>query len=166
MPGKLSRDMHDFLCLLDNYQVEYLICGGHAVAFHGYARLTQDIDIFTRPSKENARRLFKALKDFGFENAGLPEEAFAEEKAVATLGVQPNQIDILTSIGGKVAEDIDWQGVEGELDGHPVRFVIFDDLLAAKRAAGRLKDLADLEELEAIRAMSEENRNGIRNVES
>lgn len=152
--NKLSTDMLDLLELLDTHGVQYLICGGHAVAFHGYPRLTKDIDIFVRPTKDNARRLFEALEAFGFGNAGLVEEAFAKERAVASLGVSPNQIDILTSIGGRSASEIDWKGIPGELDGHPVRFVVLDDLLAAKRAAGRTKDLADLEELEAIRAMA------------
>lgn len=147
---KLSQDMRDFILLLNRHGVDFLICGGHAVAFHGYPRLTKDIDLFIRPSPENAHRLFNALRDFGFGNAGLPEESFAREGAVASLGVQPNQIDILTSIGGKRADCIDWAGVAGRLDGIEVNFVTLEDLLAAKREAGRLKDLADLEELQAI----------------
>ncbi len=147
---RLTTDMHDFLRLLKAHQVEFLICGGHAVAFHGHPRLTKDIDIFVRPTPDNARRLFVALTEFGFGQAGIPEHVFAIEGTAVSLGMQPNQIDLLTSVGGKNCNDIDWQGRPGVLDGIAVRFLALDDLLAAKRAAGRLKDLADLEELEAM----------------
>jgi len=150
MPRKrhlLSKDMKEFIELLHRHQVEFLICGGHAVAFHGYPRLTMDLDLLVKPSPANARRLMAALADFGFGNADIPPTAFTRRGSAVTLGAQPNQIDLLTSIGKTDDASLFSRAVPGELDGIPVRYVAKPDLIKAKREAGRPKDLADIDEL-------------------
>ncbi len=128
--------------------VEFAICGGHAVAYHGYPRLTMDVDILLLPSEENARRVMAALEEFGFGRAGIPLEAFTRERTAITLGEQPNQVDLLTSMSHTPTEDVLKHAVWGELAGLKVRFVSRSDLIEAKRQAARPKDLADLDELE------------------
>ena len=60
---KLQRDLREFIELLNSRQIEYLVVGGHAVAYHGHPRYTGDIDFLVRPTSENAARLHAALAD-------------------------------------------------------------------------------------------------------
>jgi hypothetical protein len=145
---KLQVDLREFVELLNSRLVEYVIVGGHAVAFHGYPRFTGDIDFFVRPSSQNAARLLDVLATFGFGDVGLDEATFTQPDKVIQLGRPPNRIDLLTSISGLDFDEA-WAGrIDAELDGIPVRFPSRDSLLRNKRAAGRAKDLADVEALE------------------
>ena len=143
----ISRDMQEFLHLLNHHHVTFAVCGGHAVAYHGYSRLTMDVDILILPSEENARRLGLALKEFGFGNAGIPIAAFTKEGTAVSLGVQPNQIDLLTSMSSQPTSEIIHNSVPTILAGIPARVVAKADLIRAKRESARPKDLADLCEL-------------------
>ena len=145
---KLQNDLREFIELLNSHAVDYLIVGGHAVAYHGYPRYTGDIDVFVRASRENALKLVAALAAFGFGQVGLDADTFTESEKVVQLGRPPNRIDILTSISG-VSFETAWDGrIGADLDGVPVCFIGRADLVANKRAAARQKDLADLEEIE------------------
>ena len=146
----LTRDFKDFLQLLKKHKVKFLICGGHAVGFHGYPRLTMDFDILIYPSKANAERIMVALNEFGFGKAGIPLEAFLQEGTAVTLGVQPNQIDLLTSVSHQPAVEIFKNAVQGKLEGFNVLFISKNDLINAKKSSNRLKDRADAEELEKM----------------
>lgn len=145
---KLQKDLREFIELLNSHGVEYLVVGGHAVAYHGHPRYTGDIDFFVRPSAENAERVASAIAAFGFPEAALNAAVFTEPDRVVQLGRPPYRIDILTSISGLSFEDA-WSGhIESALDQLPVRFIGKNALLANKRAAGRPKDLADVDELD------------------
>lgn len=153
MPRKrslISKDMREFIRLLHQHHVEFLVCGGHAVAFHGYPRLTLDLDILVKPSAVNARKLMAALADFGFGAAGIPAAGFTKRGTAVTLGVQPNQIDLLTSVGLTDDETLFSRAVAGNLDGLTISYIGVADLIKAKREAGRPKDLADLDELTRV----------------
>jgi hypothetical protein len=133
---------------LNSHAVEYLIVGGHAVAFHGYPRLTIDLDFFVRPDRENARRLLAVLDAFGFGQVGLDEDAFTNPDKIVQLGLPPNRIDLLTGISGVSFEEAWPRRVAGLLDGLPVAFLGREELIKNKRASGRPKDLADVLEIE------------------
>ena len=148
MRQRISPDVKELLELFNQHGVDYLVCGGHAVAFHGYPRLTMDFDVLVRPEPENAKRLMAALQDFGFGAAGIPMDAFLTPGSAVTLGAQPNQVDLLTSISSQSDAVLFSNAVPGEIEGVPVRFVGRDDLITAKREANRPKDLADVAELE------------------
>jgi hypothetical protein len=140
--------------LLNSNAVEFIIVGGHAVAYHGYPRFTGDIDVWVRPTPENADRVLAALTAFGFDHLGLGRDDFTRPQSIVQLGRPPNRIDILSSVTG-VGFDDAWAGREpGVLDGVPVSFVGRAELLRNKRATGRLKDLADVEEIEKVAAES------------
>ena len=66
METKLPEDFREFLKLLNANGVKYLLIGGYAVGFYGYPRATNDMDIFVSKDSDNAERLVKALKEFGF----------------------------------------------------------------------------------------------------
>ncbi len=145
---QLPDDIQALLEVMLKNDVEFAICGGHAVAYHGYPRLTMDVDILLLPTRDNARRVMAALEEFGFGQAGIPLEAFTCEGTAITLGEQPNQADLLTSMSDTPTEDVLKHAIWGELAGLKVRFVSRSDLIEAKRQAARPKDLADLDELE------------------
>ena len=150
MPA-ISRDIRDLIRLFRKHGVEFAVCGGHAVAFHGYPRLTMDVDLLLTPDPANAERVMRALREFGFGQAGVPEAVFCRRGTAVTLGVQPNQVDLLTSMSRTSTHEIVSRSVMGRLAGVPVRFVSLEDLLAAKQQAGRQKDLADIEGLRGPR---------------
>jgi hypothetical protein len=148
--AKLQDDLREFVELLNSHNVEYLVVGGHAVAFHGYPRFTGDIDFFIRMTPSNAERLLAVLSEFGFGTVGITACDLLEPKRVIRLGYPPNQIDILTSISG-VDFDAAWDArVESEMDNQPVTIIGWSELLRNKRAAGRQKDLADVDKLVAV----------------
>src|SRR5262249_38390104 len=66
-PRSLTKDFKEFLQCLNAHGVEYLVIGGHAVAFHGYPRATADLDVWVAVNQKNAVRLVAALKEFGFD---------------------------------------------------------------------------------------------------
>jgi hypothetical protein len=148
--AKLQTDLKEFIGLLNSHHVEYLLVGGHAVAFHGYPRFTGDIDFLIRATPSNADRVLRTLSDFGFGNLGISEADLIEPGRVVQLGQPPNRIDILTSISD-VDFDSAWQSrANAMIDGQPVTILGFEELLRNKRASGRQKDLADIDKLVAV----------------
>jgi len=145
-----SRDMLDLLEILNRWQVQYLIVGGRAVNAYTEARGTKDLDIWTNPTPDNARRIYAALKEFGAPLFGATEESFVRKDDFLFIGVPPNRIDILKDIPGVEFDDC-WEKRQtfdlGE--GLEANYLGLPELLAAKRASGRYIDLADAEKLEA-----------------
>ena len=97
---EIQIDFKELLELFNGHKVEYLIVGGYALAFHGAPRYTGDIDIFIKPDLENAKRILKALYDFGFGSIGIKEDDLQSPDKVVQLGYPPVRIDIITSISG------------------------------------------------------------------
>lgn len=152
MPTKvtqLSDDLNVFVGLLNSEQADFLIVGAHALAFHAVPRYTGDLDIWVRPTEDNARSVLQALGRFGFANLGVTQEDLTGPQSVIQLGYPPNRIDLLTGISG-VRFDTAWQNkVSATLGDHAVFMLGRDDLIENKRASGRPKDLADLAALDA-----------------
>jgi hypothetical protein len=123
------------------------VVGAFAVAYHGYPRYTADLDVFVRSSEANVERLLKAIKEFGFTGLGINREDLLGTGKVIQLGVQPNRIDILSSISGVSFEDAWPDRQEGTLDGVPTHFIGRAALIRNKRSTGRGKDLGDADEL-------------------
>jgi hypothetical protein len=144
---EVQQDFKELLELFNGHKVEYMIVGAYALAYHGAPRFTGDIDLFVRPSPENAQKVLSALVDFGFPNLTIDD--FQNPDAVVQLGVPPVRIDILTSITGVSWDEAD-KGKKGGLYGDvPVYFLGREHYMANKRAIGRKKDMADLEALDA-----------------
>lgn len=148
--AKLQADLREFIILLNSHDVEYVVVGGHAVAFHGHPRFTGDIDFLIRTTPENVSRVLAVLNAFGFGNLGIVEQDLLDRGRILQLGQPPNRIDVLTSISG-VDFDSAWEKrVQTLMDDQPVALLGWDELIRNKRAAGRQKDLADLEKLLAV----------------
>ena len=146
-PRSLTRDFREFLQYLNANGVDYLVIGGHAVAYHGYPRATTDLDVWVGVNQDNANRLVKALRDFGFDLPDLTPTLFLQADRVIRMGLPPNRIEIQTGIDGVRFSDCQPRGVQAELDGVLVHFISREDLKTNKRASGRNKDLADLDQL-------------------
>lgn len=142
----LERDFRDFLKALLGRDVKFVLVGAFAVIHQGFVRTTGDMDVWLYPDADNAARVIAALDDFGFSSLGL-SSADVMSGDVIQLGRPPVRIDLLTSLSGVTTREI-WKGrVRGKLDGLSVAFLGLPTLRKNKRAAGRLKDLADLEGL-------------------
>jgi hypothetical protein len=127
--------------------VEHLIIGAHALAAHGHVRATLDIDIWVKPTEENAGHTWRALQRFRAPLSKMKVGDFAEPQVLYQIGVPPSRIDIMTSVTG-LDFDTAWpRRIMAAFAGIEVPVLGGEDLRASKRAAGRLKDLADLEEL-------------------
>ena len=143
----LAPDFNEFCALLTAHAVEFVVVGAHALAFHGAPRFTGDLDILVRPTEENGRRVLLAVADFGFPTAPLTAADIANGHKVIEMGVEPVQIHVMSQIDG-VAWDEVWAGRQlGPLGSHSVAFIGREAFLRNKRAAGRPKDLADVEAL-------------------
>ena len=142
----LSKDLREFIALLNSTSVKYVLVGGHAVAFHGYPRFTGGVDFFVERSAENASRIEHVLNQFGFGRLGLKAADFLDPNVVVQLGRPPNRIDILTSIDG-VAFEQAWSSRLKTSTGEELFVISKELLLQNKRVAGRAQDLADIEHL-------------------
>lgn len=140
----LQKDLKEFIQLLIEKNVDFLVVGAHAVAFHGFPRLTGDIDFFFNPTKENVVKLHEALKEFGFP---FTEKQLLEENKVFQMGVVPNRIDLLNWLSG-IEFKVAWENkVLGKIDDIDLYFICKNDLLINKKASNRKKDLIDIEAL-------------------
>lgn len=145
----MNPDFAEMLSELSAAGVEYLVVGAFAVAAHGNPRSTGDIDIWVRPTRDNAERVLRALRAFGAPIFDLTIEDLVDEQTVFQIGVAPVRIDILAGIDGVAFEDAWRRRVMAELGTGQAPVLSLVDLAANKRAAGRPKDLVDLAWIEA-----------------
>ena len=146
----LDKDLRELLALFRETGVEFLVVGGHAVAFHGRPRLTDDLDLFVRPDLENGKRIVQALERFGFGSLEIVPADFQADDRVIQLGRAPNRVDLLTKLYG-----VDFAGawsrrVSARIDDSQVWLISREDLIRNKRETGRTQDLADAEFLEQL----------------
>ena len=143
----LTADFKEFLRLLNANRVDYLLVGAYAVGLHGYPRATVDLDVWVNPTPDNAPRVIEALREFGFDVPAMEPRLFIDPRSIVRFGVPPFRIEIMTSIDG-VTYDECWKNrITFDMDGLPVPVISLADLKTNKRAAGRHKDLNDLENL-------------------
>jgi predicted nucleotidyltransferase len=144
----LPSDFKDFLRLLNSKEVEYLLVGGYAVGYYGYSRATADIDIWIAVNPDNANKVVAVIREFGFDTPELSSAVFLQESKVIRMGVPPFRIEVLTTISGVTFEECYAEKIVDTLDGIDINFISLRHLKANKKAAGRLKDLNDLEYLD------------------
>ena len=143
----LPDDFKEFLRLLTEANVEYLLIGGYAVGYHGYPRTTADMDIWVAISPNNAMRLVDVFKRFGMQDPSITPSLFQERGKIIRMGVPPMRIEVLTEIDGVAFADCYDARVTTEIDGQMVQLISREHLRISKRASGRHKDLDDLENL-------------------
>jgi len=143
----VNQDFRDLLAEFNARQVEFLLVGAHALAAHGHVRATQDLNVWVRPSPENAKRTIEALKAFGAPLHDLTEKDLSTPGIVFQIGVEPIRIDVLTAIDG-VEFDEAWRNrLMTKFADQPISVLSKEHLIKNKLAAGRTQDLADVEAL-------------------
>jgi hypothetical protein len=148
---ELPQDFRDLLLELADAEAEFVVLGGHAVAFYGHPRATKDIDILVRASEDNAARVYTALARFGapLSAFAVDQSDFATYQGVLQLGLPPRRIDILTRASGVTFDEAVADGASFDLEGRRVPVIGRAALLKNKRAAGRPQDLADIAALQS-----------------
>jgi hypothetical protein len=147
---------------LANEDVEYVILGGIALTMHGSMRATFDLDLCYRRDRDNLARLARALaplhprlRDFPPELPFFFDEATLRTGLNFTLRSDAGDIDLLGEVPGLgTYADALAASQEETLYDVPVRILTLEGLERCKRAAGRAKDLLDLETIAALRAES------------
>lgn len=143
----LPDDFKEFLRLFNARSVDYLVVGGYAVGLHGYPRATVDLDVWVRATAVNAERIIEALRAFGFDVPTLEPRLFLDPLSIVRFGVPPFRIGIMTSIDGVQYDACRPHAVVFGIDDLLLPVISLADLKTNKRAAGRNKDLADLDQL-------------------
>ena len=123
---------------------------GVAVNAHGYMRATNDLDVFIRPTEENARAAYSALLAAGVPLEGIEPGDLLDDEENLRFGPEEDHIDILASIGEMPFEQVWRNRIETEVGGLSIPFISKQDLIENKRQVGRLRHLADAEELAMI----------------
>jgi hypothetical protein len=142
----LPKDFKEFIELLNRNKVRYLVIGGYALVYHGYVRTTNDIDIWIDIRKDNIKNVLKALDDFGFSSLNIKAADFAPNQIIQ-LGHPPNRIDLITTPAGIDFETCYVSKEQITIDNIAVNIIDLENLIKTKKASGRTRDLADVEEL-------------------
>jgi hypothetical protein len=144
---ELHPDFKDFLRLLNFHKVAYMLVGGYAVGHHGYPRATGDMDIWIAVNDHNAEKVLDAVSDFGMPKEALSKELFLEKNKIIRMGVPPVRIEVITGVSGVEFDDCFKRFDIVEIDDLVVNIISLNDLKINKRAAGRHKDLDDIEHM-------------------
>jgi hypothetical protein len=147
----LDQDFEDFVALLNECNVIYMVVGGYALAFHGKPRHTGDLDIWIEATPDNAQRLVKVIDKFGMSSLGLTKNDFLENGVVTQIGYPPLRIDILNEIDGVTFVEAYPNKLIIDVDGLPVNYIGLDDLIKNKISTGRQRDVSDVTELNKIK---------------
>ena len=144
----MNSDFRDILSAFCEEKVEFMLVGAYAVAAHGLARATGDIDLWIKCSDDNAERVWRALNNFGAPLQELSKTDLTTPGLVIQLGVVPRRVDILTEISGVTFEEAEANHITLELEGLKVPVIGRTHLIKNKRTVGRPQDLADVARLE------------------
>lgn len=144
----VNPDFKDLFKAFNDCHVEYLVVGAHAVMFYARPRFSKDLDVWVNPTPENAQRVWQALTTFGAPLQEVTLASFTNDELVYQVGIEPNRIDVMMGIQG-VEFAAAWANREhSTYGGVSIPIISRQDLIRAKRAAGRPQDLLDAEELD------------------
>lgn len=141
----MNQDFAEMLSALSEAGAEFIIVGAHALAAHGIVRATGDIDIWVKPTRDNAERVMRALTAFGAPLMDLSIDDLTKTDTVFQIGVDPSRVDILSGISGVAFQDAWERRLALVIEGVTVPVLSRSDFVTNKRASARPKDLLDLE---------------------
>lgn len=144
----LNSDFKELLSILNEAKVRYLVVGGYAVMEYTEPRYTKDLDIWVSRDRDNAERVYGALKQFGAPLSNITVEDFTDPNIVYHMGRPPARVDILMGLTGLDFESAWGRRVEGSYGEVKTQFLSIEDLIVNKRATGRPQDLLDVESLQ------------------
>ncbi len=146
-----NRDFRDLLQCLNEAGARYLIVGAYAVIYHTEPRYTKDLDIWVEATPENAAKVWRALADFGAPLGEVSVEDLSNPDMIYQIGVEPNRIDIIMDMKGLLFDEAWKNRVPHAYEEQAISILSLENIIQAKRAAGRPQDLVDLEALELKR---------------
>ncbi len=144
----LSPDFRDLFRLLNKHRVKYLVVGAHAVVYYTEPRFTKDLDILIKSDLQNAERVYQALREFGAPLKGMAVKDLTDRKMVYQIGVAPVRVDIIMGLPGMDFDSIWKNRVRSKYGDVPISILGKNDLMHAKKRAGRPQDKIDLEKLQ------------------
>jgi Nucleotidyltransferase of unknown function (DUF6036) len=147
----VNPDFRDLFSALNGAEARYIVVGAYAVIHHTEPRYTKDVDLWVEASSDNAVRVIEALAEFGAPVIGLSAADLCDPELVYQIGIEPNRVDLLTSVEGLEFATAWSRCSETTYGGVPIRVLGLDDLIDAKRTSGRPQDLLDVEHLQAAR---------------
>lgn len=147
----LDKDFEDFVALLNNYCVDYMIVGGYALAFHGKPRHTGDLDIWIDIHDVNAQKMVNVINEFGMASLGMQKADFLQKGGITQIGYPPLRIDILNEIDGVNFKEAYANKLIIDVGGLPINYIGLDDLIQNKQISGRHQDLSDVNELNKLK---------------
>jgi hypothetical protein len=145
----MNSDFSELLLTFNEHHVEYLLVGAHALAVYGHVRATKDLDVWVRPDSGNAQRILHALTAFGAPLGDLSRDDLSKPGTIFQIGIPPLRIDVITAIDGVDFAEAWPDRFQTRFGGVPIFVISRHHLLANKKKAARLQDLADAEYLEA-----------------
>ena len=137
---------------LIEFKVDFILIGGYAVNFHGYNRVTGDMDIWLKPDNDNRTKFIAFLKEDGFDEESLnriSETDFTQHTAFH-IGEKPLQIDFIAIISGVSFPEANERKQLLPFENISIPFLHLDHLILSKITSSRLKDKMDVEELQKI----------------
>ncbi len=140
----------NFVHLLNEANVEYVVLGGHAVIAHGYLRTTGDIDIFISSTEENAKRIIMALERLGYINGEFEIKDFTQRPSYISISRYDGYIDVMNETPDIEFDECYEKRLILDIHGIEVSFINIVDLIRNKKAIGRPKDLDDIDNLTKI----------------
>jgi len=147
----LEKDFEELVTLLNKYNIDYMIVGGYALAFHGKPRHTGDLDIWIDISDTNAEKMCAALAEFGMASLGMTKEDFLKKGIITQIGYPPLRVDILNEIDGVSFNNAYSNKMVIDVDGLMINYIGLDDLIKNKTASGRNQDLTDVNTLKKLK---------------
>jgi hypothetical protein len=149
MSNIFNQDFRDFIEALNTAKVNYLLVGGFSVILHGYSRTTGDMDIWVERSAGNYNKIKIAFADFGMPVFDMNESNFLNHSNwdVFTFGVPPSAIDVMIKLKGLDFTECFKQAIDFEDDGLVIKCINLNDLIKAKKAVMRPKDVDDIQNL-------------------
>ena len=142
-------DTESLLKSLNAHSVEYVIIGATAFPVHGYSLATLDVDIFIRPTRENAERALDALREFGYDTTDISVGEMLSKKILIRQHIV--ETDIHPFAKGVTFDGVWKNKVEGRIGGATTYFASLDDLIKMKKAAGRQRVKEDLKVLQKLK---------------
>jgi hypothetical protein len=160
----VNSDFNDLLRIFNANRVKYLVIGGYAVVQYAEPRFTKDLDIWVSTDTSNADLVYESLRKFGAPLENLTSKDFSEEGCFFQMGIPPVRVDILMGIPGSKFDECWHRRNEVNFDDIKVMFISKQDLIVAKRAAGRPQDLIDIELLSKAGGKNKRNKPPTKNI--
>jgi hypothetical protein len=143
---QLPEEFKEFIYLLNNNNVKYLMLGGWAVGYYSNPRATKDIDFLVFNDEENLKKIKKVFLEF--KSPPVDVEILKEKNGFLYIGRPPLRIEIISNADGiKIEKCYDKKNIV-EIDGVKIKVISKDDLIKNKKSTNRMKDHSDVEVLE------------------